>query len=197
MKRPSVALGLILFAATPVVGQTETDFTFSAGAGVAAGFPVGDFAEGDDVETGFGFTVVGRVHISPMIAVYGEFARFSFGWDVDEPGVDADITDSGFSLGGELWIPTTGQLTPLLRAGAIYNRAELNAADGSSSVNFESDRSLGFEVGAGLAYEVGEGLQIVPMARYRAFSPEFDIFGETGDTDITYATAGLSLVYTF
>lgn len=195
MKPMPLALCLVLLAAAPVVAQTE--IAFSAGAGAAAAFPVAEFADGDEVETGFGFTVTGRAHFTPMLALYGEYARFSFGVDTEDLGFDADITDNGFALGGELTIPTAGQLTPLLRVGGIYNQAELQASEGSTGFNVESDRSLGFEVGAGLAFEVGDGLFLVPMVRYRTFSPEFTLFGETDSGDMSYATAGASVFYHF
>jgi hypothetical protein len=98
---------LVCFA--PLAAQP--DLTFSVGAGVAAGVPVGDFAD-EDIKTGVGFTLDGRLHFTPMFAVYGEFARFKFDVDTGEPGVNADITDKVSPWAAKSGSPPRGSSPP-------------------------------------------------------------------------------------
>lgn len=167
----------------------------------AAAFPTGDFGDNDVIDTGYGFEVIGKYAVTPGLAIYGGYDRFSFGLDEDIE-TDTDVTDSGFVLGGQLSLPLSGmtRFTPWLRAGAIYNQLSIEGSENNVSVKIESDRSLGFEVGGGLAIPLGQVVSITPGVRYRAYSADFDFsdFGEDeNSTDVSYITAGVGLSFRF
>lgn len=190
MKRLLVVL--LFAAAAPLAAQ---NVSYSVGARADVGFPTGDDME--DANTGFGFGAEGVAQFTPVFGLYAGYSMFSFGVDADEG--DGDYKDSGFELGAHVNIPVEGAtVAPWIRLGGVYRTFEIEARNASASVTFESDQSLGFEVGAGVDYPLGEGdLLLRPAIRYRAYTAEFDILGETGEADVGYLAVGLGLAYTF
>jgi hypothetical protein len=190
MKRLLVVL--LFAAAAPLAAQ---EVPFSVGARADVGFPTGDDME--DADTGFGFGVEGVAQFTPIFGVYAGYSAFSFSADAE--GVEGDYNDSGFELGAHVNIPVEGAtVAPWVRAGAVYRTFEIEARDSGVSVSFESDASLGFEIGAGFDYPLGEGgLLLRPAARYRAYSADLDLFGETVEGDVGYFAVGVGLSYAF
>lgn len=191
-----LALGVVL-AAAPAAAQGFTPFAVEVRTGFA--FPTGDFAEGETVESGVGFGAAAMFQVMPMIGVYAGWDRYVFGVEDDPafPNAEAEVIDSGFSVGAQLSVPTLmmGGLSPWVRGGAVYRTAEIDVNDGSGGeFNVESDKSLGFEVGGGLGIPLGQVLTFTPGVRYRSYAPEYE---GTSDENVSYVSVDLGLKFGF
>lgn len=159
-----------------------------------AGFPVGDF--GDGLEMGWGFEGNAQLQVAPMIAIYAGYDRTEFQGSDDGALdlVDEKVTDQGFSLGGQLSLPTAMilGLSPFVRAGAIYHETKLDFENGS--FDRESEKNIGYEVGGGVSIPLGLVVSFTPAVRYRSYAPEWDGGSEE---DVSYVMADLGMKFSF
>lgn len=178
---------LSLVAATALAAPAHaqlpnvTPFSFEVRGGLA--FPTGDFAEDEEdgtggLETGTTLGANATFHFMPMLGIYGGYTYNSFGVDGED---DVDVIDQGFNAGLRVAIPTPLiPIDPYVKAGLVYNQLELSATEGTTSISFESDRSLGFEVGAGVGITLGPKLSFTPQVTYTKYKAEFEDFFEGG-----------------
>ena len=152
-----------------------------------AGFPTGDFADGD-LETGLGFGVEAAYNFLPALAVYGGYSRVSFGVDDAD---DVNLVDSGFDFGLRYTLPALSSLSPFLRGGLVYHELEVDA-DGQDQ---STDRGLGFDIGGGIAIPLTPRFSLNPMVNYLRYSAEIN--GRNDDFDVSYLGLGVSLAFRF
>lgn len=180
----SLVLGTVAPAAGQLAGLAGTPLLIEGR--VFAGFPTGDFGEGDDLDTGLGFGVEAAYNVTPSLAVFAGYSRLRFG--VEGEG-DFDLVDSGLDAGLRYTLPVVGSLRPYLRGGLVYHELEIDRPNGNSS----TDYGLGFDIGGGLAVPLSPRFSIQPSISYVAYSSEVD----GADFDVSYFTLGTSLAYRF
>ncbi len=150
----------------------------------ALALPQGDWDSNNSINTGYGYGFNIRVQLFPLISAYGGWDRYNFG--VSGSG-NADASDAGMHLGGQISLPTGWLIgvSPFAFAGLVFNRTEMPV--GNSSITTESDREIGYEVGAGLAFPFIPAVTLTPQIRYRSHGAEFSAgAGERIDTTISY-----------
>ena len=194
MRRITVlAAAAALLATVQSVSAQTPQFALEVRGGYA--IPTGDWNEDDLFENGFGFGGNVLAMVTPQIGVYAGWESFTFSVDEDEEGVEADATDAGFRGGVSVNIPlpASPSISPFVELGVLYNRLEISASDGGTSIDFESDASIGFEGGVGVAVGLGERLSVVPMVRYRQHKVEFDDIDADDTEDISYVAVSVGL----
>jgi opacity protein-like surface antigen len=181
-----LAIGL----ATPTQAQLSP-FSIEGRAGVAV--PTGDAA--DALKTGFSVGANPGHSLLPLLDLYAGYSLQRFGFDDDEEfgDVDADATDSGFSLGARIGLPVTGSIAPWLFGGVLLHQVEIEGREGNLTVSMKSDRSVGFEVGGGVSLPIAPLLSLTPAVRYRRYTADFDFAGETWSEDVTYFAIDLGV----
>jgi hypothetical protein len=180
---------VVLAAATsPVNAQSRWSFEARAG----AAFADGDFG-GADLSTGLGFIVAGNYRVMPHLAVYGGWTWYRFAADDAVLGEDTDIEDTGYAFGLRFAPEYLPALRPWLQVGGVFDHAEM---ENGANLTGDSNHTLGWEVGAGLGIPIGN-LTLTPGARYRSFSPEFEMAGLTATTDLAYFAIELGLLFGF
>lgn len=175
-------LALVAAAVAPAAqAQGIIPIAVEGRAGLA--LPQGDWNDGDNLETGFGYGLNIRLQLMPLISVYGGWDRYSFG--IEGSG-DFDAVDSGLHLGGQLSLPLSALtgVSPFAFAGLVYNSTTMAFDNGTVSAEVESDSGFGYEVGAGLSFPFAPTLSLTPAVRYRSHSAEFPA-GEAGDVETT------------
>lgn len=189
----------VLMCGGPAGAQGVLPFAVEVRGGGA--MPTGDWNEEEAIDNGVGFGANIQVSVAPMLSIYGGWERYAFPLDTEEDpdfeGVEADATDSGFRLGGQITVPLSGLAgaSPFVFGGLTYGKMEVEASDGSSSISFESDGAVGFEVGGGVAISVAPMLSLTPAVRYRSHSAEFDAFQDLGgeETTVSYVSLDVGL----
>lgn len=157
-------------------------------------FPTADFGEGDAVDTGWRFAGNVKLHFTPLLAAYVGYSRAVFGAGDDAGAIDGDVVDSGIGAGIHGSIPRRLLgVSPWVRGGVVYHRADLKGNFSGLSFSIESDRSLGFEAGAGFAFPLGRRLSITPGVSYTSYGAEFEFQGQSFDEDLSYLTADVGL----
>ncbi len=185
-------LVLPLVVTSPTAAQGLLPFSAEVRAGVA--FSTGDLAEDAEIDMGYGFEINGKYQFNPLLAIYAGYDRYEFSGEPEEAigNVESELTDAGVVLGAQVSLPLPG-FGPWVRGGIMYNQATTGFSDDGASLAFESERALGFEVGGGLSFPLGPFVSVTPGVRYRAHSPEFEIFDEPEAVDISYLVVDLGL----
>ncbi len=184
------------FAASPAAAQGSVGFAISGRGDFA--FPVSN--DLSDAKTGTGFGVEGLAQLTPVIGIYAAYGKFTFDVDENDPGMDGQYGDAGFTGGLRFTIPlgASAPVTPWVRFGALYDVFSLEVSGGTADVTVESDRTFGVEVGAGLDLALGEsGLRIQPAVRYRGYSGDIVLGGESVSVGVGYAAVGIGFAYQF
>ncbi len=139
-------------------------------------FPTGDFGDAADGGAAFGGDVL--VNLNPSVSLYGGYQYEMFdcdGCDRDDDG----FTSNGFEVGAKLLMNRQSGVLPWARVGAVFN--QLKYEEGSFEA--ESDRSVGLQAAVGLDIPLGETLSFSPALRYQAWTADFDVLGETIQTE--------------
>jgi hypothetical protein len=150
-----MSLALALAPASLMAQQREISLDLRGGYSV----PFGDF--GDNVGNDFGFGVGVVFSLTPMIGIYGGWARDTFTCDVVTCDDDSQLHVQGFEAGAKFILPTETRALPWAKAGVVYHTVEFDGAFG----DFESDRNLGFQAGIGMDFPLGEVLSVSPGVR--------------------------------
>ena len=195
----TLVMSAVLVCGGPAGAQGVLPFAVEVRGGGA--MPTGDWNEDETIENGLGFGANIQVAVAPMVSIYGGWERYSFPIETEEDpdfeGVEADATDTGFRLGGQVTLPLSGLagVSPFAFGGLTYGKTEVGLGDGSSSISFKSDGAVGFEVGGGVAISVAPMLSLTPALRYRSHSAEFDAFQELGgeETTVSYLSLDVGL----
>lgn len=186
-------LGFILLA--PVALHAQSPLSLEIRGGVAV--PMGDFA--DAATTGVGFGGTAAFQILPIFDVYAGYSwtRFSAEADDDIGGTDVDITDSGFAVGGRLYLAPVGNLAPWVQGGVLLHELEREVSGNGVSVSVTSDRGVGFEAGGGVSIPVATNISFTPGVRYRQYPAEFGDADELLDIDVQYLSLDLGVQLRF
>jgi opacity protein-like surface antigen len=182
MRAPLTIVSLVAALALAAGQAQAQELPISIDVAAGAAFPLGDLkardGEGGAANTGFGFRIGGAYWLTPQIAAYAGYSRYSFGVDAeefDEPGAEVDWVDSGFSAGVRLAFSDTGaeaQLSPWIEAGIAYRTLALAVSAEGVSGRLAFDRALGFEVAGGLNFGVAQRLVIGPAVQYTRYNPD-------------------------
>lgn len=185
------AAGALFAALQPATAQTPIALEVRGGYAI----PTGDWNEDDTFENGLGIGASVMAMVTPQIGVYAGWEMFRFSANVEEEGVEADATDSGFRAGISLsaTVPQYRNVTPFIEAGVLYNSLEISASGDGTSVSIESEDALGFEAGVGFATDISPQLSVVPMIRFRQHEAEFDLEGIEGSDTVQYVVIGVGL----
>lgn len=150
---------------------SQRSITFGVSGGVV--FPVSDFADGIEMNTGF--TVLGYLGWQPQYQAFGVRGEVSYNrHTVDIPLADANVTMLGGALNGILTVSNDGQFRPYVIGGAgVYNvKGEVEA--GSLLATLEDQTRLGVNGGVGALFRLG-GLSGSLEARYMTVFLEDDV----------------------
>lgn len=167
-----ITIGLLLASAGAAAAQDTSPFQSVSVEGRAElAFPTGDVRTALGADDGYGLGVVGRYRFTQVAAVYLGWDRFRFRGGVDS--VETVLTDSGFRLGGQLYLPgpPSRPVAPFVTAGLLYDRVEVERKSASATVRERADRGGGVEAGLGTLIGLGRGIWIIPEVRYRSQSP--------------------------
>lgn len=186
-------LGGLLASGSAAAGQGIVPIAVEGRAGYAV--PQGDWSDGESLENGFGYGIDLRIRILPLVYLYGGWDTHDFAYAGSGDGEDAEATDSGMHLGGEIAVPlsaVTG-ISPFAFGGIAYNRTSMPIRSDGLSRQAESEAGLGYEVGAGLAIPFAPTLTLRPQVRYRSHPAEFLMGATTQETTISYFSANIGL----
>lgn len=190
MRRILAAGVALAVLAGPADAQSRTAVELRGGFAL----PTADFG-GSDLEPGGGLGLTAVFRFMPHTMLYG-------GWDwyrlvTDEPfeGTHFDVENTGYTFGLQFQHPLVRTTEWWVRAGGIYNHAELEDDDGD--ILGDSGHELGWEAGAGLSIPLTRGFAITPGLRYRSFSGEINV--GTGDVpfDMSYLAFEVGFGYRF
>jgi len=148
--------------------------------------PIGNFANnsaGIQAESDLGFAVDAMYRFGDRFFVYGGYARDAYGCGVC--GAGDDLNTQGAE--GGLMVQFSGvypRMQPWLRAGAIYQRLEVNIYDPEvASENLTSDWNLGFQFAGGLNIPVNEYLSFVPAVQIQTYSVDLPELTNPSDSN--------------
>jgi opacity protein-like surface antigen len=192
----AILAGVTLGTTTTLAAQLPQQL--SAEVRVGAGIPTGDFADGLSAGLGIGGILAYRV--IPELDVFAGYSSQSFGVD-DDPefeGVDLDVNDSGFAIGGRFFVPGLPSVAPWLQAAVLLHELEVTGREQGVSVSLSSDREVGFEIGGGLEIPVAANIGVTPGIRYRQYSVDFDLEDDGPVSgDVTYLTLDVGVRFRF
>ena len=186
--RRMLALPLLLLASSAAAQRTPS---LAVAADVGPAFPLGDFAD-DGAETGWGVGVSATVRLTRLLGVYGSYERTSF--DVEGRGDDA-WTDTGMGVGVRVWFPAAerARLHPWAQLGVGWH--DLDRPLGAEFAELDTDGIRTLEGGAGVDVAlVRQVLFLRPAIRYRTYSFEVDLGGETAETSASHLTLALGVM---
>ncbi len=213
MKKTCMLAAALLLAALPAGAQTPP---FGLEVRGRAAFPTGDFGEEDEggaqVKTGWGGSVAGFFHATPMLSVYAGYSHTRFGTDLGDleaqlelagfEDAEIDIADAGLDAGVRAAFPALAG-GAFVRGGLVYHRVRLELSDDLEEAfeefldpdDLDSEWSLGWQLGAGLRVPLGPRLSASFGAAYTAYEPRFEEQAGTEITadDITYASVEVGL----
>jgi opacity protein-like surface antigen len=148
------------------------------------------------LNTGLGVGVALGVPILPDLFAYG-------GWDwqhhsAEAPvfGLSAHVEDSGYAFGLRYVVPVSYPAKPWVRAGGLYNHAEIKGSS-DGVVVADSRHTLGLEVGGGLEVPLGGSWSLTPGLRYRRFEPTVRFGGVESSTTLSDVTFDVGMVVRF
>lgn len=158
----SCFMAALMVGPAPLEGQSEA-LSFEGRFGTT--LPVGELR---DAGADGGLSLGGDVLYTfrPNLSLYG-----GYGWEglVNDDSPGTEVSGSGFDVGLKLLLPRAGAASPWARGGILFYEAEVGEID--------SNRSLGFEGAVGIDFEVTDRFSVVPSARFRQYTPEFDVSG--------------------
>lgn len=191
--RRSSGLLVALFVSASTVASAQGRWTVELRGGPA--FPTKTFA-GSDLKTGFGFEGTVAFRIMPHLAAYAGWDWHRFG-ESSGAGSNAHAEETGYAFGLRFEHPLGNTGSPMVRiqAGGTYDHVEIES--GAGDVIEDSGHSLGWEAGAGIILPLGEKWRLVPGARFRALSADFEGALGAADTDLRYVAIeiGVSRVF--
>jgi opacity protein-like surface antigen len=154
--------------------------------------PVGKLA-GANLTMGPAFGITGSWRARETLHLYGGWDWAHFGAKSSFAGSNMDFEETGYVLGLRLErpCPRGHPMALRLETGATYKHVEVENSSGARAA--DSEHSVGYEVGAGVAFGLGDEWSLVPMARFRALSPEFTIGPASTAGNLRYATIEFTL----
>jgi len=133
--------------------------------------------ERDYNENGLGFEANVQYRFHPNLSAYAGWGWARYTALSSIAGPDMDLEDSGYVLGLRFQRPFT-ESSPTswwVRAGGIYNRLELEDADGTRVD--DSGHGFGLEGGAGISVPFAGRWSLTPGLRYRTLSRDLEVEG--------------------
>jgi long-subunit fatty acid transport protein len=180
---------ILLASATGAGAQSRFSVELRGGAAL----PTESFGD-VDLETGFGFEFTARYRLMQHLSAYAGWDWYHFSTDAAADGDELDVEDTGYAFGFIFEHPLTTSLDGWLRAGGIYDHAEVEQG---SDITLDTGHGLGFSVGAGVALPIGDRLRLTPGARYRSFSRDIEVAGLTSEAALRYIALELGASFRF
>ena len=186
----SAAALALLLAVSPVRAQDRWTIEVRAGANVNP-----DQFAATDLKTGVGFEGAFGVRILPALFVYGGWAWQQHRAKTELFGTKADVGDNGYAFGLRYVVPMSTRARPWVRAGGLYNHAEIEGSDGSLLA--DSQHTLGWEAGGGLEISLNEAWSLTPGVRYRRLEPKVRRGGFESSNRLSDVTFDVGMVLRF
>ena len=186
----SVSALALLLAVGPVRAQDRVTLELRGGANINS-----DQFATTDLGTGVGFEGALGVRILPDLSVYGGWAWQQHRAKSQLFGTSADVGDNGYTFGLRYVVPMTTRARPWVRAGGLYNHAEIENSDGSLVA--DSEHTLGWEAGGGLEIPLNAAWSLTPGVRYRRLEPKVRRGGTESSNTLSDVTFDVGMVLKF
>jgi hypothetical protein len=198
-----VLAGLLLV--TPEARAQEPILSIEPRVGYAT--PIGEWADDDAVQPGFGFGAAILYTVIPnSLRVYLGYERYTFGLREGHDPVlgrlEGSSVNDGVRGGVRALLLPMSPVAPFVEGGVLYQR--LDTSVWASGVRFgaASDRTVGFDLGAGVVVDIPTPqrypVRLVPSVRYRQHALEYSQladFVEPGTAASFVVELGLSVDY--
>jgi hypothetical protein len=175
------AAAMLVALTTSVPAQQRVSLDLRA----PAATPTGKLA-GADLGTGIGIGGTVAFRLLPHLHLYGGWDYLHFTSEQSFAGVENDFEETGYTFGLRFQHPRRegSALSYRIEAGGTYKHVEVEDHHGDLIV--DSGHSFGYEGGLGLVFDLGSMWQLVPMARFRSLSPEFEMGSSTYTGNLRY-----------
>lgn len=181
----------LLFCSVELEAQDKWSLTIKPAVNVPA-----KEIQGTELATGYGIDGSLSYGITDFLALNAGWGWNKFSADNSFAGNDMDFEATGYTLGIQFNYPTTpSKITYSVGVGGIYNHIEIENSNGD--IVADSGHDLGAQVEAGISIKAGNHFALVPFARYRALSNEFNMDQTTQAFKLQYFSAGLGLSWIF
>lgn len=191
LSKQCLFLSLLLFSFT-LLGQEKWSLEFKPG----LNFPSTEIGE-TNLETGFGFELIGAYSISPQFDVYAASGWNQFTTKETSINGESDVKETGFSLGLKFKDPFLNfvKTSYVLNVGGIYNNLEVE--DRLNETTEDTGYGLGWQASVGLEYLIAENWSLRPELKYRSLSKDFTYLNITESIDHRYISFGIGLAVSF
>lgn len=180
-------LSVIFLFSTPTIAQEKWAVEFRPG----LNFPTSDVGD-TDADIGYGFEITGAYKIMPHLAFYAGWGFNQFRGDDVFTHEDITLLEKGFTFGFQINRPIgTSSFSYLARAGAIYNRIELENIAGD--ITADTEYGFGWQLAVGIDYELASKISLRPMLRYRSISTDIEVENVSTETKLNYFSFGIGL----
>ena len=136
------------------------------------------------------------MRVLPDLFAYG-------GWDWQHHNttapvfsVGAHVEETGYAFGLRYVMPVSYRAKPWVRAGGLYNHAEIEGSSDGLLVA-DSKHTLGLEMGGGLEFGLGGAWSLTPGLRYRRFEPTVRFGGAESSSVLSDVTFDVGIVLRF
>lgn len=178
---------LIILITQTLTAQKNFAFDLRGGVNVATE----DFGDAD-LNTGCGLDV--QFMYLP-VSHFGVFAGWTYNnTDTDRTfvGNNVEYEENGFMGGIEFNYPVfTPEIGLFIRGGALYNKLEVNDADGD--LLRETDHEWGWQTAAGVDVKLGDMLHILPTVKFNSLTTEMLDESGMNDANLRYLSYGLGV----
>lgn len=192
MKKAVFASAVVALALVAGEANAQLPIPLSVEGRLDYAVPVRDFD--DIVDEGMSWSAGASLGISPGLGIYGTYSQTEFEIENLE---DAEVEDSGFSVGLTTALPTLSGLSPWIGAGVVFHQFDFNDETDEDNDEDGIEEDLGFEVGGGLAVPLARNVRLTPGIGYRQYGVDVGTLLGTAEFDVTYFTAGVGLNISF
>lgn len=192
MRVYALAVGVaIMMVAGTSAARAQDSFALEFRGGVA--MPTEDL-DNTALKTGAGFGATASYRVLPHLRLYGGWDWTHFVTEDVFASREYDVEPNGYAFGMQFQHPMANKVHGWLRAGGLYNHAELEDEDGDI---VDSGHELGFEGGAGVRVALGDRFALTPGVRYRQFSADLEMPSGTIPVDIKFVSFEMGLAWSF
>lgn len=190
MKKAVFASAVLALALAAGEANAQLPIPLSVEGRLDYAVPVRDFD--DIVDEGMSWSAGASLGISPGMGIYGTYSQTEFEIEDLE---DAEVEDSGFSVGLTTALPSLSGISPWIGAGLVIHQFDFDDESEGDEGGIEED--LGFEVGGGLAVPLARNIRLTPGIGYRQYGVDVGTLLGTAEFDVSYFTAGVGLNISF
>lgn len=158
-------------------------------------FPTGQIVESDP-GTGFGFEATIAFEIIPQLSPYVGWGWNSFEIENALGIAGFNLEDIGYSLGLQyLHTPETSALSYVVRAGAVFNKWEIEDTAGNQIT--DTGYGPGWLAEAGVDLSMGGNWSLRPTLRYRSLTRNLEFMDFSSKENLSYLSIGVGLAKRF